>query len=78
MRSKMDSLIFTSDSVKTSKFEEIVTANRDQVSVLQTDTQEISKDVAHGKKEIEVQVENVERPVDLYKVLVSAELSVNN
>ncbi|KAG8654276.1 hypothetical protein MANES_05G117300v8 [Manihot esculenta] len=67
MRSKMDSLIFTSDSVKTSKFEEIVTANRDQVSVLQTDTQEISKDVAHGKKEIEVQVENVERPVDLYK-----------
>uniref|UniRef100_A0A2C9VXU1 SURP motif domain-containing protein n=1 Tax=Manihot esculenta TaxID=3983 RepID=A0A2C9VXU1_MANES len=71
MRSKMDSLIFTSDSVKTSKFEEIVTANRDQVSVLQTDTQEISKDVAHGKKEIEVQVENVERPVDLYKAIFS-------
>ncbi|KAF2298853.1 hypothetical protein GH714_028325 [Hevea brasiliensis] len=70
MRSKMDSLIFTSDSVKATKLEENVTANRDQVSLLQTDSQ-ISKDVADGEKEVEVQVENVERPVDLYKAIFS-------
>ncbi|KAF2298863.1 hypothetical protein GH714_028389 [Hevea brasiliensis] len=70
MRSKMDSLIFTSDSVKATKLEENVTANRDQVSLLQTDSQ-ISKDVADGEKEVEVQVENVERPVDLYMAIFS-------
>lgn len=64
----MDSLIFTSDAVKASKVEEAVSTNRYQLSVLQSDTQEKSKDVADREIEDEVQVENVERPVDLYKV----------
>lgn len=69
MRSKIDTLIFTSDSSKETKVEEIVTANRD-FPMPQSDAQGISQDVANKENEVEVEVENVERPVDLYKVLL--------
>lgn len=68
IKSKMDSLIFMSDSVKAPRLEESVAANNDRYSAPQSDAPEISRDVT---KEIEadIEVENVERPVDLYKVL---------
>lgn len=61
----MDSLIFLPDSVKGAKPEEDVT-NRD-LPIAQINAQETIEDVAG--KESEIEVENVERPVDLYKVL---------
>lgn len=62
----MDSLIFTSDTVKVAKVEETVSAIADTKS----DAVKISKDEANKEIEVEVEVENVERPVDLYKVSV--------
>jgi len=67
MRSKMDSLIVTSD-LKAMKMEEAFSADRNQPLALQFSPQEVSKDVVDRETEPEVQVENVERPVDLYKV----------
>ncbi|XP_062159896.1 G patch domain-containing protein TGH [Alnus glutinosa] len=72
MRSKMDSLIFTSDSAKATKVEETVAANRDSFPTPQSDAQGISQDIANKEEiEAEVEVENVERPVDLYKAIFS-------
>ncbi|KAK9203946.1 hypothetical protein WN943_014203 [Citrus x changshan-huyou] len=70
IKSKMDSLIFISDSVKAPRLEESVAANNDRYSAPQSDAPEISRDVT---KEIEadIEVENVERPVDLYKAIFS-------
>ncbi|XP_059453445.1 G patch domain-containing protein TGH isoform X2 [Corylus avellana] len=71
MRSKIDSLIFTSDSAKATKVEETVTVNRDSFPTPQSDAQGISQDIANKEIEAEVEVENVERPVDLYKAIFS-------
>uniref|UniRef100_A0A5B7CE04 Putative G patch domain-containing protein 1 n=1 Tax=Davidia involucrata TaxID=16924 RepID=A0A5B7CE04_DAVIN len=71
VRSKMDSLIFTSDSVKATKVEETVIANRDPLPVPQPGVEEISREVTEREIEVEVEVENVERPVDLYKAIFS-------
>ncbi|KAK6276040.1 hypothetical protein POUND7_005749 [Theobroma cacao] len=67
MRSKMDSLLFMPDSVQGAKLEDVIT-NRD-LPVAQTDAHKTIGDVA--EKEIEIEVENVERPVDLYKAIFS-------
>ncbi|XWS60363.1 hypothetical protein CRYUN_Cryun07bG0029500 [Craigia yunnanensis] len=67
MRSKIDSLLFMPDSVKVAKTEDVIT-NRD-LPVAQTDAQMTIEDVAG--KEIEIAVEIVERPVDLYKAIFS-------
>lgn len=72
MRSKIDSLLFMPDSVKGAKTEDFIT-NRD-LPVAQTDAQKTIEHVA--EKEIEIAVENVERPVDLYKVLFAQLTSV--
>lgn len=64
MRSKIDSLIFMSDTGKATKLEETVAANADPKS----DVHKISTNEADKEIEVEVEVENVERPVDLYKV----------
>uniref|UniRef100_A0A2P2L2P4 RNA binding protein n=3 Tax=Rhizophora mucronata TaxID=61149 RepID=A0A2P2L2P4_RHIMU len=71
LRSKMDTLIFTSDTAKATKVEETVGSHKDQPSIFQSDAQEISKNVADRELEDEVEVENVERPVDLYKAIFS-------
>ncbi|XVF11680.1 hypothetical protein REPUB_Repub08aG0048200 [Reevesia pubescens] len=68
MRSKIDSLLFMPDSVNGAKPEEDVITNRD-VHVAQTDAQKTIEDAAG--KEIEIALENVERPVDLYKAIFS-------
>ncbi|XVF49810.1 hypothetical protein PTKIN_Ptkin04bG0045700 [Pterospermum kingtungense] len=68
MRSKIDSLLFMPDSVKGAKTEDVIT-NRDLPAAAQTDAQKTIEDVA--EKEIEIAVENVERPVDLFKAIFS-------
>ncbi|XP_024030764.1 G patch domain-containing protein TGH [Morus notabilis] len=75
-RSKIDTLIFTPDSIKTKNIEETVTENRDSFATPQSDTQGKSKDVADKELEVEVEVENVERPVDLYKAIFSDDSDV--
>ncbi|KAK2986131.1 hypothetical protein RJ640_024680, partial [Escallonia rubra] len=61
MRSKMDSLIFMPDSVKDAKVEETAALRKD----LSSESKEVT-DI-----EVEVEAENVERPVDLYKAIFS-------
>ncbi|XP_062116890.1 G patch domain-containing protein TGH [Humulus lupulus] len=68
-RSKMDTLIFTADSVKSKNVEGTTTENRDPYAIHQSDVQGIS--MADKEIEDEVVVENVERPVDLYKAIFS-------
>ena len=68
MRSKIDSLLLMPNSVKGAKPEEDVITNSD-LPVAQTDAQKTTEDVAG--KEIEIAVENVERPIDLYKVEIN-------
>ncbi|XP_031276859.1 G patch domain-containing protein TGH [Pistacia vera] len=68
MRSKVDSLIFMSDSMEPTKSEQSV---KNLYSVPQSDAPEVSKGVADKDTEVEVEVENVERPVDLYKAIFS-------
>lgn len=67
-RSKMDSLVFTSDSVKSTTVDETVTS---KLPVAQLDPQQFSKDVNAREIEVNVEVEKVERPVDLYKAIFS-------
>lgn len=67
MRSKMDSLILTPEFVKATKVEETSTTNR---YPSQSDDLETGE-VANKEIEVEVEVENVERPVDLYKAIFS-------
>lgn len=69
MRSKMDSLIFTSDSIKATRMEEPTTAKKSITPVQQSENQDVTKNIEENETELEVEVENVERPVDLYKVL---------
>lgn len=65
----MDSLIFTSDSAKGTKVEEAVTAKKNISPVQQYATKDITKSALENENENgDVEVENIERPVDLYKV----------
>ena len=64
----MDSLIFMPDSVKHAQVEE-TKAYSDSLPVPQSGMEDISKKEADREVEVDVEVENVERPVDLYKVL---------
>ncbi|PQM37575.1 G patch domain-containing protein TGH [Prunus yedoensis var. nudiflora] len=71
MKSKMETLIFTSDSGKDTKAEEIVITKGVSFPVAQSDAEGLSKNVADKESEVEVEAENVERPVDLYKAIFS-------
>lgn len=68
MRSKLDTLIFTSNSVKSTKIEEALTSTPSPLP--QSNAEEKDKDAFENLNEKEVQVECVDRPVDLYKVLL--------
>ncbi|KAG5027876.1 hypothetical protein JHK87_011390 [Glycine soja] len=71
IRSKMDTLIFTSDSVKGAKVDEPVTSKKD-ISPLQLSTnKDITISITENEMEGDVEVENIERPVDLYKAIFS-------
>lgn len=65
-RSKMDSLLFMPDSIKSAKVEETVTPIADPLPMIKLDDEDTNKE------ESKVEAENVERPVDLYKVLSSS------
>ncbi|GAV83575.1 Surp domain-containing protein/DUF1604 domain-containing protein [Cephalotus follicularis] len=65
MRSKIDSLIFMPDTGNTAKVEESV------VKDLKSDVHKISKEEGNNDIIAEVEVEHVERPVDLYKAIFS-------
>ncbi|XLS46264.1 hypothetical protein HN51_003129 [Arachis hypogaea] len=69
-RSKLDSLIFTSDSAKGAKIEEPV-LSKNISYVQQSANQDITKSTAESETEGDVEVENIERPVDLYKAIFS-------
>ncbi|KAE9602246.1 hypothetical protein Lal_00050213 [Lupinus albus] len=71
IRSKIDTLIFTSDSVKSNKVEKPIAAKQDISHVQETVNQDISKSIAENEAEVDVEVENIERPVDLYKAIFS-------
>lgn len=66
------------DTVKTTKLEESTAGIRDRHSSRQSGAEEKNKDAADKEVEAEVEVENVERPVDLYKVLSVCVLHINN
>lgn len=66
-RSKLDTLIFTSNSVKPTKVEEPLTPTPH--SLPQSNAGEKDKDASENVNE-NVEVECVNRPIDLYKVLV--------
>ncbi|XP_059643892.1 G patch domain-containing protein TGH [Cornus florida] len=71
VRSKIDSLIFMPDSVKSAKPEGTVATNRESLPGHQSSVEEINKEASDGEIQGEVQAENVERPVDLYKAIFS-------
>lgn len=64
----MDSLIFLPDSTRPVKVEETAAAVTDSLSVPPSGSEDISSKEATGEFQTDVEVENVDRPVDLYKV----------
>lgn len=70
-RSKMDSLIFMPDSVKAAIVGETATVNKESLSAAHWDVEKKSKEVIDTEVDVEVEVEKVERPVDLYKAIFS-------
>lgn len=71
----MDSLIFLPDSTKAVKVEETASAFMDPLSLSPRVSQDISPKEAIGEFQNDVEVQNVERPVDLYKVRTWSSLS---
>ncbi|KAJ4960699.1 hypothetical protein NE237_020609 [Protea cynaroides] len=71
VKSRMETLIFTTDSVKTTRAEQSVTANKDALPVSQSEPQEKNKETNTREIDGEMQNANVERPVDLYKAIFS-------
>ncbi|XP_027329720.1 G patch domain-containing protein TGH isoform X2 [Abrus precatorius] len=71
IRSKMDSLIFTSDSVKGTKLDVPVTSKKDTPPLQQSTHKDVTKSITENETEGDVEVENIERPIDLYKAIFS-------
>lgn len=65
----MDTLIFMPDSIRTANVEEHVSEERTSSLVPQVHNRKQDRGTNEKEVENEVEVENVERPVDLYKVL---------
>ncbi|XP_072984098.1 G patch domain-containing protein TGH homolog isoform X2 [Typha latifolia] len=70
-RSRVDTLIFMTESVKGSKTDEAEEANRDSLHVSQSGSQQAEKQLTMEEPDIEPNAMNVERPVDLYKAIFS-------
>lgn len=71
MRSKMDTLIVMPDFIKTTTVEEHVAADPAPSLVPQDSNGTRDRETMEMEVENEVEVENVERPVDLYKAIFS-------
>ncbi|KAL0388053.1 UNVERIFIED_CONTAM: G patch domain-containing protein TGH [Sesamum radiatum] len=70
-RSKMDSLIFMPDSIKTANVEEHIRTEHPSSLVPQVHNGKQGGETTDKEVENEVEVEHVERPVDLYKAIFS-------
>ncbi|XP_043717423.1 G patch domain-containing protein TGH isoform X2 [Telopea speciosissima] len=70
-KSRMETLIFTSDSVKTTTAEQSATANKDTLPVSQSKLPEKNEETNIEEADVEIHNANVERPVDLYKAIFS-------
>ncbi|XP_027126391.2 G patch domain-containing protein TGH [Coffea arabica] len=70
-RSKMDTLIFMPDPVVAAKVEENVMLGNDQSSLSKVGSEEKGREIVDEEIKVEVNVENVEKPVDLYKAIFS-------
>ncbi|XP_010265340.1 PREDICTED: G patch domain-containing protein TGH [Nelumbo nucifera] len=70
-RSRMDTLIFTSDSVKTTKAEDTATTNRDALPLSQLEPEDKKFEITSMETVVDSNKENIERPVDLYKAIFS-------
>ncbi|KAH6769549.1 SWAP domain-containing protein [Perilla frutescens var. hirtella] len=70
VRSKMDSLIFMPDSIRTATVED-VSVEQTSSSVPQANNGNKDRETTEKVVENEVEVENVERPIDLYKAIFS-------
>lgn len=64
----MDSLIFMHDPVVVAKVDDSTMLGMDQSSILEMGSGEKGKGVVDEDVKVEVDAENIERPVDLYKV----------
>ncbi|KAL9239429.1 hypothetical protein vseg_013752 [Gypsophila vaccaria] len=71
-RSKLDTLIFTPDAVQTTKSENLVMSGGKLVTPSKS-IEETLVEMNSSEPEVPVEVENVERPVDLYKAIFSDE-----
>ncbi|XP_068639091.1 G patch domain-containing protein TGH isoform X2 [Aristolochia californica] len=69
-RSKMDSLVFMSDFVKSTETEETITANREFLPVSQSELPRTHEKMPQMETESEANP-SIERPVDLYKAIFS-------
>lgn len=67
-RSKLDSLVFLPDSVKAAKLEDDVSGDRSESSLRLQEGRKEGKEMVDQEIEVEAEPENIERPVDLYKV----------
>lgn len=75
-RSKLDSLVFLPDSVKAAKLEDDVSGDRSESSLRLQEGRKEGKEMVDQEIEVEAEPENIERPVDLYKVFVFLSKSV--
>lgn len=70
-RSKMDSFIFTADSVFDPKRDVASAPNRDSLPVFEPEAQRTDNQQAAREPDIEHNASSVQRPVDLYKAIFS-------
>nr|XP_019710120.1 G patch domain-containing protein TGH homolog isoform X2 [Elaeis guineensis] len=72
-RSKMETLIFMTESLKSSKTEETRSATRDSKHISPSEVQEVQKQPTANEPDMEPSTTSVQRPVDLYKAIFSDE-----
>ncbi|CAN1856593.1 G patch domain-containing protein TGH [Linum perenne] len=70
-RGKIDSLVFKSEVIPVPMIQDKPGENQNRSSGLQSNAQVTRDGSADEEPEVEVEVENVERPVDLYKAIFS-------
>lgn len=76
MRSKLDSLILTPDPAKMTKTGDMILSS-DQSPIPSKTNEHVAAETSSRVPEAAIEVENVERPVDLYKVFVFSFLVVH-
>lgn len=67
-RSRMDSLIFMTETIKSSKSEEAIASTRDSILLSHSESKETEKQLITQETNAEPNAADVQRPVDLYKV----------